>query len=167
MSRSREHMQVMIMHLSMYCPTYHPTRKRIWSCLTDKYAPHQGDLINMHLSMCYPMGKGGGFDLHEMNCLSPRANARVKCPHHRTLLMILPPSLLSIRPLMFQITYIDRPTSSQYVLSFSSRIWIDRTRSRSCDTASHDIDNNIYLCILRIYIGHHAKLIFCFSSVHP
>ena len=40
-----------IMHLSMYCPRYHPT------------------------------GKGGGFDLCEINCLSPGANARIKCPH--------------------------------------------------------------------------------------
>ena len=39
-----------IMHLSMYCPRYHPT------------------------------GKGGGFDLCEINCLSPGANARIKCP---------------------------------------------------------------------------------------
>ena len=39
-----------VMHLSMYCPRYHPT------------------------------GKGGGFDLCEINCLSPGANARIKCP---------------------------------------------------------------------------------------
>ena len=39
-----------IMHLSMYCPRYHPT------------------------------GKGGGFDLYEINCLSPGANVRIKCP---------------------------------------------------------------------------------------
>jgi hypothetical protein len=39
-----------IMHLSMYCPRYHPT------------------------------DKGGGFDLYEINCLSPGANARIKCP---------------------------------------------------------------------------------------
>ena len=37
----------------MYCPRYHPT------------------------------GKGRGFDLYEINCLSPGANTRVKCPHHR------------------------------------------------------------------------------------
>ena len=37
------------MHLSMYCPTYPPTGKR-WGLdliLADKYAPDQGDLINI------------------------------------------------------------------------------------------------------------------------
>ena len=43
-----------VMNLSMYCPRYHPT------------------------------GKGGGFDLYEINCLSPGANTRIKCPHHGT-----------------------------------------------------------------------------------
>ena len=42
--------KVSVMHLSMYCPRYHPT------------------------------GRGGGFDLYEINCLSPGANARIKCP---------------------------------------------------------------------------------------
>ena len=46
-------------YASIYCPRYHPT------------------------------GKGGGFDLHEINCHSPGANTRIKCPHHRTILFPL------------------------------------------------------------------------------
>ena len=59
----------MLMHLSMYCPRYHPS------------------LAGQ--PRCHPTGKGWEFDLYEINSSPPGVNVMIKCPPLRLYIFTL------------------------------------------------------------------------------